>query len=259
MDMDEKTHIRGFTIIELSVVLTVIALIAGSALAVGASRIEAQKIKATQERIDFIMETIELYVRQFCALPCPADGNLAPDNANFGLATNNGSEAAGHCTSENYTVTAASAVGNILAGIVPVRTLGLSHALALDGWNRRFTYVVDEDLAWANGTASGYGSGTLGEITVEVADTSTDITTTAALIVMSHGTNGHGAWKGKGNGRLDKNITGADELANSWNGNGVAGESAFDATFVQQFRNQNFDDMLEYRMKWQMPTPVTCP
>ncbi|NDF11507.1 MAG: type II secretion system protein [Proteobacteria bacterium] len=248
---------HGFSIMELTVVLTIIALIAGSALAVGASRVEQQKIQTTQERIEFIISAIETFVVKFGYLPCPADASLNNNDPDFGVervpgvgGSGEGTQAnQGNCHRANYKDPAT----NVVAGLVPVRTLLISPGLAMDGWGRRISYVVDENLTWRGGPGiGGYADDTQGEIEIHGAG-GTVVTTEGAFLVMSYGTNGHGAWKAKGVDRLDKGITDADEKENSWDGNGVAGNGAFNSIFVQKFLSRTFDDLVQYRVKWQLP------
>lgn len=269
----------GFTLIELSVVLTVLALIAGSALSIGASRIEARKFKDTNERLEDIIEGLEEFVDSQCRLPCPADGSDVLTDANFGIETldADGAGALGQCSvdegSANYALATHLNVGatnetDIVAGILPARTLGLHHRYMFDGWQRRLTYVVDERLTWsANANNGGWQNpAAIGQITVN-GDGGNLITSEAVVVIISHGPNGHGAWRIKGSSRLDK-VTAAedqnhlDEIENAWEANGVNDDQdePYDAVFIQKFREEsaadNFDDIVVFRTKWQFPD---CP
>lgn len=252
-------HLRGFSIIELSVVLAVIALVAGSALAVGASRIEASRIQTTQERMEFIMKAMEQYVREFNNLPCPADITLAPTHGDFGAGTGTNDTTSGlFCEAENYEVlppTGTAPAGLVVAGGVPTATLKIAPVLALDGWNRRFMYVVTQGLTYGTfddgtGNLTGFGVDTTdGMIEIRLSDGGPAVTTEAAVLLISYGTDGYGATGGKG-GALTIPETNAD-IDQRENAEPAAPAGPFDEIFVQKFRTQTFDDMVSFRMKWQ--------
>jgi type II secretory pathway pseudopilin PulG len=248
-----KKASRGVSVLELAIALTLIALVAGTALSVASGRMHNARLNTTKERLHFVMEAVEAYAKDLCHLPCPADGSLDADgfdaeDANFGLGLNDGDFTDGSwCTQFNYKDNDT----NVIAGVVPVSSMKLSPALMRDGWERRFTYVVDEDLTYMAGYAAEEGE-------IEILNRTGGVVNAnnVAVLVISHGPNGHGAWAGKGTIRLDKDVTN-DEQENSWNGDGVTGDGAFDVQFVQQFLTTDFDDMLVYRAKWQMP-PTSC-
>jgi prepilin-type N-terminal cleavage/methylation domain-containing protein len=248
----------GFTIVELAIVLTVVSLIAGGSLAVGASRLEASRINTTQDRMNFLMEALGVYVKQYCHLPCPTDPLASNASANFGLGLGSGGAPIG-CTSPNIERHAAT---NVLAGAVPVRSMRISPVLMLDGWGRKFMYIVDEQLTYKVDVAtnSGYTISN-GQIMVKAMNTQADanaVTNEAGVLVMSYGTDGHGAWRGKGTTRLEKGTADADQLVNAHTGNGTTTGSAFDHIFVQKFNTATFDDLIEYKIKWQLPDSTNC-
>src|SRR5690242_8346084 len=73
--------------------------------------------------------------------PCPADGQYAINNANFGV------EAAtpGTCTGSTPAAPFGPDAGTsyVVGGTIPTKTLNISDDYAFDGWGRRMTYVVD--------------------------------------------------------------------------------------------------------------------
>ncbi len=265
----------GFTLIELSVVLTVLALIAGSALSIGASRIEAKKLKETNERLEDIIEGIQDFVGSQARLPCPADGSDVLTDANFGIEVRAAPlNMLDQCSngSANYALATHLNVGainetDIVAGILPARTLGLHHRYIFDGWQRRFTYAVDERLTWSAPLNNGGWSDddVIGQITIN-GDGGNLLTSEAAVVIISHGPNGHGAWRIKGGNRLDKVTSDEDqnhldEIENAWEvtpSDGVNDDQnePYDEVFVQKFRQEsaadNFDDIVVFRTKWQL-------
>ena len=239
----------GFSILELSVVLTVIALIAGSALAIGATRIQAAKTEDTDKKMQAIIEVLDAFVQNYGYLPCPADPQASPSAANFGLGE---VDEDGNCTASNLLGS-----GNIRIGVVPSTTLRLAPSIMMDGWNRRITYAVDQRFTFTVADpAAGYKANNPDIIAgdfIRILSTSspaTLITDKAVVALVSHGANGHGAWPGKGAAApLNNDSTDADERENS----NLNADGGINLSFVQKFPTETFDDIVYYRMKWQFP------
>lgn len=117
---------RGFSLIELAIALTIIALVLVLFMGASGGFINARRGEVTATKLKVIESAIALYVAQNKRLPCPADGSIAM-GANF-----SGVEQiiSGDCT------------GNQANGVVPALTLGMTEADVTDGWNNRITYRV---------------------------------------------------------------------------------------------------------------------
>lgn len=234
-----KKSEAGFSIIELAIVLTVISLIVSSSLAVASARISAAKVENTLDKTATLVELLDAYVKFFGHLPCPADPSARPLDANYGVGASDG---AGNCTA-----TGLQGNDNYRIGSVPTATLGLMGSSGEDGWKRRMTYVVDQRMTYPAGYATTpEADGNTYLSIISSTQGGNLLTNKAIMILISHGTNGHGAWRAKGGGaRLEADpIPGADELENV-NDDGV---------FVAKSGGSDFDDMVYYRMKWQIPS-----
>jgi len=128
---------RGFTLIEIVVVLIVLAILIAMASALTRGVISGQKRSLTVTRLQTVDAALVQFVTQQKRLPCPADGTLVSSDANAGIET--ARNAATGCTT------------NMQNGVVPWRALGLAEADATDGWDRRLTYRVLPALAADNG------------------------------------------------------------------------------------------------------------
>jgi len=121
---------RGFTLIEVLVVLIIFSIVIAMAAAVTRGLSAGQKRSITVTR----MATVDAAIGQFVAvqkrMPCPADGTLASAANNAGLET--GLDANG-CTVQTN-------------GVVPWVSLGLTETDATDGWDHRFTYRTGQSL-----------------------------------------------------------------------------------------------------------------
>jgi prepilin-type N-terminal cleavage/methylation domain-containing protein len=123
---------RGFTLVELTVVLVIIGLLAGSLLAISTASMSNQRGEVTRAKLKAIDAALVSFVAINKRLPCPANGTLASDNALAGL------EVFG--TQDNPCV-------NQSGGVVPWKVLGFSASDIEDGWGTRITYRLDPYLA----------------------------------------------------------------------------------------------------------------
>lgn len=277
-------HSRGFTLIEMTFVLMIIAMIATGGLALLARNVEREKVEITTKRIQTIMEAVEQYAHAFGHLPCPAANNVALDGETFGRA--DGSEPASYadgslppssgadnCTADFVDIEYNTGADDVMVvGMVPITSLGLPPIYTLDGWNRKFTFAVDENLTvsddYANTSIHGDiqmvdegGDSLIGDPTVvqwpsAVVGADFDPETQgAAAVVISHGPNGHGAVRAKTGNIITLASPGDAEVINA-----VAAGTTMTGVFsIVPFNESNvpagsyFDDIIDFRAKWQLP------
>jgi prepilin-type N-terminal cleavage/methylation domain-containing protein len=127
---------RGFTLIEIVVVLLVVAILIAMASALTRGVIAGQKRSLTVTRMQTVDAALVQFVTQQRRLPCPANGTLPSSDA-----------AAGTETARNTTT---GCTTNQQNGVIPWRALGLGEADATDGWDRRLTYRIQPVLAADN-------------------------------------------------------------------------------------------------------------
>lgn len=230
----------GFSLIEISIVLVIVATILTSVLP---AITEGTKIRATEEtadRMQAIEEAIQAYYVTNAALPCPADITLAVNVANFGRRAAN-ANCNGGTPDANF-----GPVSNVTGGGVPTKDLGLPDEYAFDGWGRRIAYHVDT-RATVVATFN-----TAGAITVND-DTGAARTTTGVYALISAGRNGHGGYT-RGGGAFNAGSTNTHELANC--GMGAAPcTPAYDTVLVQKMEQADsttatdkFDDIVVYKL-----------
>jgi len=197
---------RGFTLIELAVVLFVGTLILGGIVQYLALQVATAKITATRTKQDAIKSALVNYIARNNQLPCPADPVLSNGDPLNGVA-----KAAGVCAGGGVVTTAV-----IAQGAVPWATLGLSREAALDGYGNRFTYQVvisATNLQALPAAGQQTISGMKGAITLHSAGpaivapavganqtnsctpgTPTDNPCLAVVVIVSHGADGFGAY-----------------------------------------------------------------
>jgi prepilin-type N-terminal cleavage/methylation domain-containing protein len=129
-----KRYFRGFSLIEIAVVLIIIALLTTGALSMVNSLRLRQRYTDTRTNLDKVDTALVNFVTVAGRLPCPADGSLSSTNASAGTEK----KIFGVCSNNEKT------------GVVPWRALGLSEEDSQDGWYRRFTYRVPANLTTNN-------------------------------------------------------------------------------------------------------------
>jgi prepilin-type N-terminal cleavage/methylation domain-containing protein len=123
---------RGFTLVELAIVILIIGLIAGIGADLMRGFERRGRVERTEAALAGLEEALALFVMRHKRLPCPADGTLADDHMDSGRENFEGG-GPGDCVLQ-------------VNGTVPTVALGIGAAAGGDGWNRRIAYRVDPVL-----------------------------------------------------------------------------------------------------------------
>ncbi len=254
--------ITGYSLLELSIVLTVISIVGISILTLTVDKHNIAKEEITIEQMQHLEEAIVAYYHQYGHLPCPADSTVADNGTGFGLAgasTLLGQALMCPNVINNLAHTAGNVVANIASkGAVPVYDLSLPISAMYDGWGRRITYIVTNELTDIV-SAAGASDGMLGLLT-SYTSAAPDITG-AAFVLISHGQKGHGAWLRSG---IRANNLTNNPLRDLLNADGIstyAGGERFTSLSLLMSKNYSdpsdkensiYDDIVRYKMLWQI-------
>lgn len=215
------TFQRGFTLVEMAIVLVIVGLLMGGLLTPLSAQIEQRKNSETQKALDESKEALIGFAVRNGYLPCPAV------SAASGVEDRTGTS----CTAGKR------------QGFLPWATLGVSK---LDSWNHIFRYSVTP--AFTNSAAL-FTLTTARDITINTRDAAGLIIGQSAAgdipaIVMSHGNNGLLGATDSGNVIANASVTNIDEVTNA---------SAAGMLFYTRIVNKNtaavggeFDDLITW-------------
>ena len=246
MKMNRASTIqKGFTLVELAVVLVIVGILLSSFIGTLATRIEATQKSETIEELREIKQAMFAYAYVNGYLPCPdcavANGNCAAAQVGDGIADHNGAV----CREDEET------------GNVPWVTLGLGRG---DAWGTRYRYAVQNEFSdetspftvdTAVGTAEIREPDFVADATGAVEHTLAD---NVVAIIFSHGKNGYG---GIGENGVAKNAIPAANTDEAKNADDDAifymrTETGVDAAIA----GGEFDDLViwisEYELKAKM-------
>lgn len=232
---------RGFTLMELAVVLVIIALLLGGLLMPLSAQREGEAIRATEKQLADIRDALLGFAVANGRLPCPAPAATATGTSGAGLEATTGSGASLACTT--------------VAGALPWATLGINET---DAWTRRYSYRVTLEFArGATGQTSFTGTNcpppsnpqfaafsvcSEGDMTILTADSGgSTVSSNVPAVIISHGKNGNGAYTTMGEQLAAGSDT--DEIDNQLTTSGTATVST---NFVSKNPTAGFDDIVAW-------------
>ncbi|GAB1233391.1 type II secretion system protein [Ferrigenium sp. UT5] len=239
-----ENRVFGFTLVEMAMVLTIVALLLTGLVPTISSQLEQRKISETKSKLIDIQQALIGFALINGRLPCPSQSSLATGTADAGIEATIANTCA--CVTAGGGVASADAsrvacTATSVTGVLPWATLGISET---DAWNRRFTYRVTKRFAdeIAAGTtdctpavtapaASSFALCSKGVPDILSAG-STPVAAAVPAVFVSHGMNGAGAFISNG---IQLTVSSnSDEVENSDN----------DKNFVSHEFTPGYDDLL---------------
>ncbi len=189
--------LRGFTLLEIAVVLLIIGLVTGGLLGPLSNQIKQNKIAETKKLLEENRDALLGFAASNGYLPCPAKS--ASDGTE--------DRTSGDCTS------------NHRVGFIPWVTLGTPKS---DSWGRLLRYGVSPTFSRSpTASTAKVTLASPGDISIRTRDTAGTLVGLAGnvpVIIQSHGPNGFGGTTDNGAVIVDTSSTNADEETNLNNG-----------------------------------------
>lgn len=221
--------IRGFTLVEMAVVLIIVGFLLGGLLVSLSAQLDIRNYNETKQKIALIKEALVGFALANGRLPCPADPTVVSGTVGAGT--------------QKFDVAGTSC--NSPTGVVPWVDLGI---LETDAWGRRFTYQVTNSFSDAvilntvsppvscvsAPSSSSFALCSEGDITIS--DGVVAIAIKVPAVVVSHGKNGFGAYLSDGTQISDSSAS-SQEKENSDS----------DTDFISMIANLNtYDDVVDW-------------
>jgi len=136
---------RGFTLTELAIVTTVVALLLASLLYTLSAQVEQRNFEDTRRRLEQARDLVLAFAIANGRLPCPARYASAASHSQ-GLESFCAAASGGCAGTETTAVQAHGNCSNYYDGYLPAATIGFqttdANGFAMDAWNNRIRYAV---------------------------------------------------------------------------------------------------------------------
>jgi type II secretory pathway pseudopilin PulG len=240
----------GFTLIAVTILLTVAALVMVSFLPGKQSGSKTLKAKTTAEKLEQVEQAVTGFMARNGRRPCPADGQYGVNTANFGIE----GATPGTCTGSTPAAPLGpdAGTGYVVGGVIPTKSLGLDDSFAFDEWGRFITYVVDKRTTLKSSCLSLQNYPTdngTGGVAIESSTGGTVLGNVMAAYI-SHGPDGHGAFPEQGStvaNRINAGSIDTDEMTNAGVNSSFAYSTAnFTNVKVQKSPTATFGDIVYY-------------
>ena len=134
----------GFSIVELAVVFTIVALLMGSLMYTLSAQVEQRNFEETRRRMEQARELVLSFAVVNGRLPCPARN--VPTVLPLTIAGDEVRDAAGQCTADAVEDYYGGAIPGGILGLLPARAIGAqpvnSLGFAIDAWGNPLRYAV---------------------------------------------------------------------------------------------------------------------
>jgi len=138
---------RGFTLTELAIVTTIVALLLASLMYTLSAQVEQRNIDDTRRRLEQARELVLAFAIANGRLPCPARYASSASHSQ-GLESFCAASSGTCAGSETTTVQSHGNCSNYYDGYLPAATIGFqttdSNGFAVDAWSNRIRYVVSK-------------------------------------------------------------------------------------------------------------------
>jgi len=150
----ERGGSRGFSLVELAVVMAIVAFLLGSLMYTLSAQTEQRSFEETRRRLDQARELILAFALVNGRLPCPARSVATASPAT--VAGEEVVTTATGCIGDTVTDYYGGTSGGVTYGLLPARSIGYQQVdasgFAVDAWGNRIRYVVANLITNCSGT-----------------------------------------------------------------------------------------------------------
>ena len=192
-----SSSLSGYSLVELAITLTLVAIIGGGLLSTAGSKQDAEQSDKIMHQLDAIEAALLKHVVIKGYLPCPASRDTVESSSTHGVAD---------CDSGTGITSVGSNMEEVLIGVVPVRTLNLPGQYLYDSWGGRITYAMIRRLGGNATFMAGYATSATNGV-IQIIDNGSpanqmhevNADTVIAYALVSHGKDKKGAFSRSGN------------------------------------------------------------
>lgn len=242
---------KGFSLIELAIVLVIIAIIGGVSLSIGSTQMQVAEINNVEKTLDNAKIALATYKIKHGRLPCPANPALASTDTNYGV----------EVTDCDLVACPAGVVcaGDTIQGAIPFKTIKLSESASYDSWDNKLGYIIDKAMT-ANASANDDGRIAIMDTTGNEI-TGSSVLGKATYVLLSHGSDGKGAYNKQGT--LVAACSGSESDTENCDGDDELLFSKVSATSNVEGTANYFEDYMEWEnqslQQQEIALPISSP
>lgn len=247
-----KYRNKAFTMVELSVVILIIAVLMFGTFS-SSGMVNSAKINVTKDRIDVVYKALGNFLLVNKRLPCPASILTARRGANYGKEIRN--SAGEGCAGNGIYASSTSANSSsfLVFGMLPTYDLNLGEDFAEDAFGNKIGYFIDQRFTYnfisvpdPNLTLASFGTANYKNIMwIKNKNNNGEILINGDAIVtlVSGGVNGFGAFKNTGIQNTHSSLL--EEAENE-----LVAEQGFNKVFFNDFNDsESFDDIVFFKTR----------
>ena len=233
---------KAFSLNDLSVLMSTIAIVAVSTVAISSIQNVDQQKKVDSKKIEAIYKAIGNFLVQNNRLPCPASiTKIRGQDLNYGAEE----LSVGNCITGSG-VYKIHSDNNLLYGAIPAKALGLSSDYIQDRYGSKIVYIVDKRATYSASSGAVDNIGSIQNASIVVKENGVNISNDSIFIILTNGKNKKNSFNNN-SPTYDAISTNVNELENGFSG--ITGDTIYaDNIFTKSVKgDKEFDDEVFFK------------